>query len=855
MQDVLHRPGRALLRNVYRRRRCLSVLLIYVLLAVAMTWPLAARLKTHLPGAGDDLWTHQWTFWWVKQSIIDRASPFYTNLLFHPHGVSLAYHNIAWLNIAAWLPLQAIVGSIAAYNLIFIAVFALNGFAMYLLARELTASEPAAFVGGLVYGFWPYTLSHYDHPNLIVVCWVPLALLYLRRTLKKGQVHDALLAALFLALTGLTRWHLLIMGGVIVSLYLLYKCLGEKACRTQRALRLLMLTGLLAGTLLAPFAAPMVVAQLTRTSPQDIFIDEQTSGQTDLLAYVLPSLRHPLWGDAISRFYDNFIVNKVYIAFLGYTAILLATYGAVKNWRGSRFWVLAAAVYIALALGPQLRINGQLYPQLPMPYRSVGDLFFIRVLRQPDRFNVFLGLPVGMLVSLGVKAILRRRPFDRKPALLVGMVGLLILGEYYPVPYPTMRPVTPAWYHQLAQEPGDFAILDLPMMLQVFNKRYMFYQITHGKPLVEGRVARLPREAFALLDSTPFLKELRQNNNMDPALVNVSYQLRPLVEADVRYIILHKRFPSSVHKQSTSSKELAAWQDWLTFDPCYEDTDLIVYRTEPLLGRDFDVAHDMTDDIGLIRASFTPANVTQAGLIQVDARWGSLAPPGRDYDVCLNLINAAGEVAQSLCEPLSQVWPTSRWGANEVVRSAYTMQASPYLEAGTYTVTLTLADNSTGMAIGGPVALGPLHIEASPRVFTAPRPRHPLRALWGDVILLHGYDLQLSAGSLELTLYWQAEQRMDVSYKVFVHLVDPTTGDIVAQDDAVPRRWTYPTAWWERGEVVEDTISLPLYEVPPGQYHLVLGLYDEKTGQRLPVYSAGGERYPDDTVPLHTVQH
>jgi hypothetical protein len=144
-------------------------------------------------------------------------------------------------------------------------------------------------------------------------------------------------------------------------------------------------------------------------------------------------------------------------------------------------------------------------------------------------------------------------------------------------------------------------------------------------------------------------------------------------------------------------------------------------------------------------------------------------------------------------------------------------------------------------------------MEASPRIFTAPRPAYPLRARWGEVILLHGYDLQLGIESLELTLYWQAEQRMDISYKVFVHLVDPTSGDIVAQDDAVPRRWTYPTTWWERGEVVEDTISLPLHGVPPGQYQLVLGLYDEKTGKRLSVYSASGERYSDDAVLLRTL--
>jgi hypothetical protein len=94
---------------------------------------------------------------------------------------------------------------------------------------------------------------------------------------------------------------------------------------------------------------------------------------------------------------------------------------------------------------------------------------------------------------------------------------------------------------------------------------------------------------------------------------------------------------------------------------------------------------------------------------------------------------------------------------------------------------------------------------------------------------------------------------MDASYKVFVHLIDPTTGAIVAQDDAVPRRWTYPTPWWERSEVVEDTVPLSLDGVSPGPYRLILGVYDPETGQRLPAYSADGERYPDDALPLTTV--
>ncbi len=857
LEDVTHRLGGVFLRNIYRQREAILVLLAYGLLTVVMTWPLVARLGTHLPGIGNDLWTHQWTFWWVKQSLLEGHSPFYTDLLFHPQGVSLAYHNIAWLNIAAWLPLQAVVGGLAAYSLVFIAFLALNGFTMYLLARELTGSPPAAFIGGLVYGFWPYTLSHYDHPNMVVVCWLPLVLLYLHRTLEGGRRRDALLAGLFLALTGLTRWQLLIMGGVVVGLYVLYRLLSKRSCRTRRTLGLLMLTGLVAGTLLVPLALPMVSAQLTRAYPDDIFIDEQDWGQTDVLAYVLPSRYHPLWGDAAFRLYQNFIVNKVYVAFLGYTTIALAVAGAAKDWRRARFWVLAAVVYVALALGPQLRVNGQLYPQAPMPYRLIGDLFFVRILRKPDRFNVFLALPVGMLVSLGMAALLRpelaeglrRWPFHRKSAVavaLVGIAGVLILGEYCPVPYTTVPAVTPAWYSQLALEPGRFAVLDLPMQIQTVDKRYMFYQITHGKPLVEGRVARLPREAFAFVDSVPVLQELRQVNVMDPDLMDVSHQLRLLAEADVRYIIFHKKF--------IAPEQLAACQDWLTFEPCHEDTDLIVYRTDPRLGRDFVLDYDLTDGIGLIQATFTPTSTTQDGLVQVDARWGSVTAPDQNFDICLSLTSIAGEVAQSRCETLSPTWPTSRWDADEVVRSAYALQVNPFLEAGTYTLTLTLADGY-GRAVGNPASLGSLRVEALPRVFVTPQPTHPLQVVWGDVILLRGYDLQLSVELLELTLYWQAQRRMGSSYKVFVHLVDAATGDIVGQDDAVPRRWAYPTNWWERGEVVEDTIPLSLNGVPPGRYRLVLGLYDQGTGERLPAYSAEGERYPDDVVPLTTVQH
>jgi len=116
--------------------------------------------------------------------------------------------------------------------------------------------------------------------------------------------------------------------------------------------------------------------------------------------------------------------------------IALAVYGAIRQWPQARFWVLAALVYIGLALGPELRVNGQLYSEVPMPYQLVEGLF--RVLRKPDRFNVLLGLPIAMLVAFGVQSLLQQRRLCRHPALIGLAASLLILAEYRQAPFPKL---------------------------------------------------------------------------------------------------------------------------------------------------------------------------------------------------------------------------------------------------------------------------------------------------------------------------------------------------------------------------------------------------------------------------------
>jgi hypothetical protein len=87
--------------------------------------------------------------------------------------------------------------------------------------------------------------------------------------------------------------------------------------------------------------------------------------------------------------------------------------------------------------------------------------------------------------------------------------------------------------------------------------------------------------------------------------------------------------------------------------------------------------------------------------------------------------------------------------------------------------------------------------------------------------------------TLSITLFWETSRPVEQDYMVFVHLLDES-GQIIAQNDSLPRGGAYPTPWWQPGQVVEDTHSIPVPEnLAGGTYRLVVGLYEAENGERL----------------------
>ena len=72
-------------------------LVIFLVATVGLTWPLAVT-----GGAASlrhDYLSNIWNIWWVREALFERGvSPFATDLLYHPIGISLARHTLSPIN-------------------------------------------------------------------------------------------------------------------------------------------------------------------------------------------------------------------------------------------------------------------------------------------------------------------------------------------------------------------------------------------------------------------------------------------------------------------------------------------------------------------------------------------------------------------------------------------------------------------------------------------------------------------------------------------------------------------------------------------------------------------------------------
>ena len=142
---LAHRaPAPALLQRASSGlRRHAPAAAVFAVLAVVITWPLAIHLGDALPGTGlDDNAGFLWDFWLLRRALASPAHDILTTTaVFHPDGINLALHThllfeaLLGATVFGWASLPV------ALYMTLLCSGALNGFAAYLLAYQLTSSR------------------------------------------------------------------------------------------------------------------------------------------------------------------------------------------------------------------------------------------------------------------------------------------------------------------------------------------------------------------------------------------------------------------------------------------------------------------------------------------------------------------------------------------------------------------------------------------------------------------------------------------------------------------------------------------------------------------------------------------
>ncbi len=466
----------------------------------------------------------------------------------------------------------------------------------------------AAFLAGLIYAFASNraiyaALGHYD---MVTTQWLPFYALYLLKTLREPKLKNAVLAGLFFAMAALAEMIFASFLGLFTAVIVL--AVWRPWRLRWRAFGRLALAMAVAVLIWAPVLVPVARDFLTGDYALTGW-GESVKLSADAVGLVTPTALNPIartarlfrdvgaaqadsWAAALraveegkGRFSD---INTV---FLGYTTLALAVLGAWVGRKHLRPWIWSALVFGVLALGPLLQINGRyrfsldnMLPEgvtFPLPFTLLHFIPFINGNRAPNRNSAILMLMLAVLAGYGAAWLLgqvgrRGTKETRKQGseaaslstclpvyLSTCLLAILILAEHLAVPLPTTDATIPQVYHQIAAEPGDFAIMQLPLgwrnsfgVLGSEQTNLQYFQTAHGKPMLGGNISRAPAYKMDYFARIPLFRALTDlelyrevSPETDAAARKQAGDLMALY--DVRYFITAPPIPGRFPYQDT----------------------------------------------------------------------------------------------------------------------------------------------------------------------------------------------------------------------------------------------------------------------------------------------------------------
>lgn len=498
------------------RDQRLAALALFVLLAVAHTWPLASAPGTLSRNDNADAQLNAWILAWVPRAVVTDPLHLFDANIFHPDRRTLAYSEHLFVPAMMGAPLTwAGAPPVLVHNLVLLAGLVLTGWCTWWLLWRWTDDWWAAALGGCLAAFNAHTFTRMGHVQAMHAEFLPLALLALDRLVAAPTARHGLALAWWFTLQSLCSLYLMVMAVFALVAGALVRA-GDWARRDKaRAfLAAALLAAVVAVALCLPFLWPY--AQVRRDTGLSRTIDEVALYSADWRDYLTTAgrLHYEWWSHHFFRATDAL--------FPGVTALVLA---GVALWSGAawrdpraRMLTAAGALGVVLSFGARLPGYDWLHAAFPL----------LQGTRATSRFG-YLGLfAVAGLAAYGLAALRERSPSVRTRALLTAAALALVTLEAAraPMAYTPFGGV-PAIYGKLAEEPGAI-VAEFPFYSPHRideNGPYVLASTRHWRPLVNGYSGVVPPSYVA--------------HNERFRAFPADEAVRALREAGVTHVVLH----------------------------------------------------------------------------------------------------------------------------------------------------------------------------------------------------------------------------------------------------------------------------------------------------------------------------
>jgi hypothetical protein len=190
---------------------------------------------------------------------------------------------------------------------------------------------------------------------------------------------------------------------------------------------------------------------------------------------------------------------------------------------------------------------------IPLPYFLIHFIPILNGVRIPARFEFMTNLLIVVIAACALTTLMKIRP-KWTPAVAIIAIALMTIESLPGKVPPTTSTAIPSPYTAIKNDPSHGAVLEIPMQwrdgfghigdgtILKDHTVYMYYATRHGKPLVNGMVARYPDKTESALKHIPVYSQvLTLQHDVDPQ--PVTFGVANLKELGIGYVVAHRDEP------------------------------------------------------------------------------------------------------------------------------------------------------------------------------------------------------------------------------------------------------------------------------------------------------------------------